>query len=237
MNFTALDYNFEVHMGSISQLNILDSLTDSSENGILSVIAARPGMGKTNFMLQLALDYALFKNKRVYIFSPKDSSEEFLCRIEGFLSGLTDSVRKKNILPIYVCKKHLKINDLEKIINEDIKDGIVFIDSLEDIESPGYRRTTAKLKAVAQNCNLPIIATARLPRPPIGRDKKPLLSDAKYLSLADNVILLYRRVYCLDDINSEMNLDKGEIIIAKAQNEEPKTLEFKWNGNSLNIVN
>ena len=142
---------YDVGISTKSELlefNILNKIPFINEKKQLSIIASRPGMGKSTFMLQVATTCALIGNLPCYIFSLKETKEEISCRIFSFVQN-KDTI---NELPIEICSdKKLDIDDLEKAITAQISDGIVFVDSLELVESPSYRRTIAKLKSIAVN--------------------------------------------------------------------------------------
>ncbi len=80
--------------GVPSGFSDLDKHTSGWHGGQLLIVAARPGMGKTSFMLNLALN-AAEKNQGVAIFSLEMSSEELTMRLLA-MEARVDSQRLKN---------------------------------------------------------------------------------------------------------------------------------------------
>ena len=58
------------------------------EKDLLTVIAARPGMGTTSFVIDRALYWAYWKDKNVLFFSPDNSKEVLLNRMLCNLTGI-----------------------------------------------------------------------------------------------------------------------------------------------------
>lgn len=175
------------------EFNILNKIPFINEKKQLSIIASRPGMGKSTFMLQVATTCALIGNLPCYIFSLKETKEEIFYRIFSFVQN-KDTI---NQLPIEIYSdKKLAIDNLEKAITDHISDGIVFVDSLELVDSPSYRRTIAKLKSIAVNKNLHVVLVASLPRI-VGNIDERLkeLSKLKHFNGADNIMVLHREPF------------------------------------------
>ena len=190
------------------EFNILNKIPFINEKKQLSIIASRPGMGKSTFMLQVATTCALIGNLPCYIFSLKETKEEIFYRIFSFAHN-KDTI---NELPIEICAcKKSNIEDLEKEITTHITEGIVFIDSMELVISPSYRRTLAKLKSIAIDKNLHIVLTTSLPRI-VGNQKERLkvLSKLKYFNAADDIMVLHREPF---DFNHPEKSNEVELIV------------------------
>lgn len=190
------------------EFNILNKIPNLNEKKKLSMIASRPGMGKSTFMLQVATTCALINNLPCYIFSLNETKEELAHRIFSFVQN-KDTI---NELPIEICSdKKLTIDDLEKSITAHISDGIVFVDSLELIDSPSYRRTLAKLKSIAIDKNLHIVLAASLPRI-VGNINERLkaLSKLKHFNGADNIMVLHREPF---DFEQPEKSNEVELIV------------------------
>ena len=171
------------------ECNILNNIPFLNEKKKLSIIASLPGLGKSTFMFQVATTCALTNNPS-YIFSLKETKEEVFYRIFSIVRN-KDTI---NELPLEICcDKKLTIDDLEKSITAHISDGIVFVDSLELVDSPSFRRTVAKLKSIAVDKNLHIVLVASLPRI-VGNinERLKVLSKLKHFSIADNIMVLHR---------------------------------------------
>ncbi|MCQ2735561.1 MAG: DnaB helicase C-terminal domain-containing protein [Alphaproteobacteria bacterium] len=178
--------------------------------GDVSIIASRPGMGKTTFMLQVVLNYATDNKNTCYVFSLKESTSE----TEKVMNRISDNKVALNQLSIKIIdRKNINIDDFEPIITSEMKNGIIFIDSLESIKSPSYRRTLSKLKRLAIAYNLKIFISANLSRKNEAFiDKPTLLPEFKYFYIADTVLLLYRKPFDNPEKSNEVDL-----IIAKSR--------------------
>ncbi len=66
----------------------LDRLTGGWKPGNLIVVAARPGLGKTAFVLQIALHAAQVEGRPVAFFSQEMSAEELVLRLSSMMSGI-----------------------------------------------------------------------------------------------------------------------------------------------------
>ena len=229
MNFIPINDFLKIENSPILHNVIIDKLPDLSESAALSVIAARPFWGKFCLALQLALNYALLEKKKIYLFSFKESVSETYARILRILLGNSFSLPdcqcliEPDEIPIYICNEQFDIDEIDNIIRENIKDGMIFIDRVEMIKSHSIRRTFSKLKAAAQRYKLPIIITASLPRPPAPRDK-PLLSDLKCNALADNVLFLHHEPFFKAGTGLSHDETYNHLIIAKANKQNPGIL-------------
>ena len=190
------------------EFNILNKIPFINEKKQLSIVASRTGMGKSTFMLQIATTCALIGNLPCYIFSLKETKEEISYRIFSFVEN-KDTINQLSI-EIYSDKK-LAIDNLEKAITAHISDGIVFVDSLELVESPSYRRTIAKLKSIAVNKNLHVVLVASLPRIAGNIDERlKEISKLKHFNGADNIMALHREPF---DFEHPEKSNEVELIV------------------------
>lgn len=220
---------YDVGISTKSEFNILNKIPFINEKKQLSIVASRPGMGKSTFMLQVAAACALFENEHCHILSTKDAKEELAYRILNFLQNKEIA----NSLPIKICDcKKLNIDDLEKEITTHITDGIVFIDSLELVISPSYRRTLAKLKSMAIKKNLHIVLTASLPRI-VGSQKERLkaLSKLKYFNSADDIMVLHREPF---NFNHPEKSNEVELIVTDGYFSEVDFKTLYWHKHFFN---
>ena len=87
----------------------LDNATSGFQNGQLTIVAARPGMGKLAFTLNIANNLVTKTNKRVAIFSLDQLAKQLA----------------KNILVIHSGKHKFSLQDISEII---VKSPIYFED-------------------------------------------------------------------------------------------------------------
>jgi replicative DNA helicase len=171
----------------------LDRLTAGFQPGDLVVIAARPGMGKSSFMLSIALHLALNEKVPLAIFSLEMSKEQLMLRLFSMLSGVplqnirhgyvkgndwekvVDSALKISSREIYVednpnlTTTELRIKSRKLKQDKGVK--IIFVDYLQLLGVP-YRRSSRQeevaeisksLKVLAKELDVPVVALAQLP--------------------------------------------------------------------------
>ena len=172
----------------------LDKLTAGFQPTELVVVAARPGMGKSSFMLSLVLHLALNENVPLAIFSLEMSKEQLMLRMFSMLSGVPlqnlrhgyvkdddwekvmDAALKISSREIYVddnpnlTTTELRIKSRKLKQEKGVK--IIFVDYLQLLRTP-YRSSTRQeevaeisrnLKALAKELNIPVVALAQLSR-------------------------------------------------------------------------
>jgi len=172
----------------------LDMLTTGFHPGDFVVVAGRTGVGKTGFMLSMAVNLAFKMEVPVAIFSLETSKLQLSLRMLSILSGvplrnlrmgfLSDEVWSDVVLvgtelaesPIYIeDSPRLTIAELReksKRLREEKGIEAVFVDYLQLLRVP-LRRTTRQeeaadiameLKAIAKELNIPVVVLAQLSR-------------------------------------------------------------------------
>ncbi|NLM76157.1 MAG: replicative DNA helicase [Clostridiaceae bacterium] len=187
----------------------LDRKTSGFQNSDLILVAARPAMGKTSFVLNIAVNAAL-REYPVAIFSLEMSrvqlvnrmlSLEAMVELEKMRTGKLDAEDWKKIgyslgplskCPIFI-DDNASINTMEmmsKLRKLKLERGLslVIIDYLQLME--GRRKTESRqqeiseisrsLKIMAKELDVPVIALSQLSRAPEMRsDHRPVLSDLR----------------------------------------------------------
>jgi len=179
-----------LHTGFID----IDMLTTGFHSGELVVVAGRTGVGKTGFMLSVAVNLAFKMEVPVAIFSLEASKFQLSLRMLSILSGVplrnlrmgfvSDEVWSDIVLvgtelaesPIYIeDSPRLTIAELReksKRLREEKGIEVVFVDYLQLLRVP-LRRTTRQeevadiameLKAIAKELNIPVVALSQLSR-------------------------------------------------------------------------
>ncbi len=175
----------------------------------LIILAARPGMGKTSFAMNLAVGAAK-KNpgKQVCVFSLEMSKEQIVSRVLSSEARVSsDSMKTGNLsneqmtsimqAATYLQQMEIYIDDTPGVNVMSMKSklrrmknlGLVVVDYLQLMTGAGkyngnrvaeMSEITRNLKILAKELNVPVIALSQLARGPEQRpDKRPLLSDLR----------------------------------------------------------
>ncbi|MDR2558961.1 MAG: replicative DNA helicase [Oscillospiraceae bacterium] len=187
----------------------LDKLIFGLAPADLIVIAGRPGMGKTTFAVNIAVNVAKkYRDKKVAVFTFEMSREQLVERIlasearvetDKMIKGEVDHNDWKNIshavetlseLQIYIDETpNISIANMKAALRRMKNIGVVVIDYLQ-LMSTGGKHTnrvtevgeiTRNLKIMAKELNIPIILASQLSRDVEKRkeDKRPMASDLR----------------------------------------------------------
>ena len=188
--------------GVPSGFSDLDAVTNGFHPSELIIIAARPGMGKTSFAMNIAQHAALHANVPTAVFNLEMSKEQLGNRIiwsESLIPG--DKIRTGNLnekdWPILanavgkLSKAPIFIDDTSSITITDIRAkarklqlehglGLIIIDYLQLMQ--GSKRSESRqqeiseisrsLKILAKELNVPVIALSQLSRATEKRENK-----------------------------------------------------------------
>jgi len=197
----------DLYLGLPTGFGALDNLISGLNKSDLILVAARPGMGKTSFALNIATNVALKSKKDVAIFSLEMSNEQLVTRIlssesrvkseklkNGNLSG--DEWVKIATSADFLSKTNIYLDDSAGITVAEMKAklrrlknlGLVVIDYLQ-LMSSGKRsenrvqeisQMTRNLKIMAKELNVPVVLLSQLSRAAEQRQgHKPMLSDLR----------------------------------------------------------
>jgi replicative DNA helicase len=210
----------EVHISDISIDNLKVDLMPSGfqsmddlmflkkDRGQLVVVAGRPGMGKTSFMLNVAENVA--KTMPVYFFSLEMGRDELLTRIMASTINKSSSAIMQGSIPREILSKGIKkLSEIQLyILDRDVYDlhvfldtvktlikrrgnGLVILDYLQLLRTTRGHSTTAEvgeitrsLKLLANELKTPIIIASQLNRQCEMRgvqsgDYRPMMSDLR----------------------------------------------------------
>lgn len=228
--------------GKATNIPELDALIGNLQPGELVIIGARPAMGKTMTMLQMAQNTSELP---VIIFSLEMSSRSLMirqisreCEIEyrdlqtgNFRQSISDLITKSE----YLTKNKIIVDDtsamscsqLERVckIIHKTYGGIaaVFVDYLDIVENHEKELrhkvsyTARTLKRIAKDLNTPVVCLAQLSREVAKRtDKRPILSDiresGKVEEEADLILFLHRPGYYDSEALDEMGNDASDLL-------------------------
>ncbi|NPA05990.1 MAG: replicative DNA helicase [Chloroflexi bacterium] len=172
----------------------LDQILKGLQRSDLIIVAGRPGMGKTAFLISLAR-YAALQKRRVALFSLEMSNEQVAQRLLSQETGISasrfrepqrltqeewallyEAVERLSALPIYLddtpvltpTQLRVKCRRLQHLYGLDI----IFVDYLQLMHSG--RRSESRvqevsyisrmLKQLARDLNIPVVAAAQLSR-------------------------------------------------------------------------
>ena len=190
-----------------------DILNANNGEGKLISLGARPGMGKTTFVINLAKNIAKLNDVKILIFSLEESKEKLEVLFFQNLRCAPQEFSK-----IHIDEKPTpSIDYIEETITQFDNPAIVIIDYIALIN--GYtvglqNEILCKLKNICKNKNISIIYTCQLSRK-LERniDKRPYLDnfDDVIIKNSDAVFALYRPAYysCGNDPTAELRLMKN----------------------------
>ncbi len=199
--------NADEYLGVPTGIKDLDRVIMGLNKSDLILLAARPGMGKTSFALNIAENVAINKEKKVAFFSLEMSKEQLVSRIlstKGQIPGqnlrmgkLSDKEWERLIeAGDLVSKSPIYIDDTPGITIPEMKAKIrrlgnfdlVIIDYLQLMSSARridnrvqeISEITRNLKIMAKELDVPVLTLSQLSRASEQRaDHKPVLSDLR----------------------------------------------------------
>ncbi len=249
----------EKYLGAKSGFTELDAITTGLNNTDLLIIAARPGMGKTSFALNIATNLARKSDKQVVLFSLEMGKEQLVQRMlssEALVNS--NSLRTGRLSPDDWTKLALGAEALSKmpIFMDDaggitvpqmkaklrrMKNlGLVVIDYLQLMEGSKKNSNrvneiseiTRQLKLMAKELKVPVITLSQLNRGAEGRvDHRPLLSDLRESGSIEQDADIILFLYREGYYDKESaDQSISECIVAKNRHGETGTVKLVWNG-------
>lgn len=255
--------------GALTGFKVMDQFTGGFQPGELIIDAARPGMGKTAKMLKCAIENAKVGNAVGILSAEMSAVQLITRTVaidtdfhltqltkKGFekpeyFSGLNTHKHRMKDYPIYIDDtaspdiRHVQATLRMWKRKFDIKIAIVdYLQLLSDTTKQGNREQeiasiSRKLKGLAKELNIPVIALSQLSRAveQRGSSKRPMLSDLRESGSieqdADMVTFIYRPEYYNIEVDEEW-LAMGantEIIFAKYRGGAPgTTIGLHWQG-------
>jgi len=254
--------------GSISGLSTgfvdLDRQTNGFQPSELVILAARPSMGKTAFVCNIADWVAGPGSTGVLIFSLEQSklelAERFLCnraRLDGHRvrkglleaperDALLHAAHELSALPLYIddtpARTVGQIGAICRRMKRRHHIGLAVIDYLQLIEPEDKKanreqqiaQTTRRLKGIAKENDIPVIALSQLNRGvELREDKRPRLADLRESGAieqdADIVMFLHRP----DAYNVEDRPGEAEVIVAKHRSGPTGIVTLRWRKESM----
>ncbi len=247
------------YVGARSGFSLLDTITSGLNKSDLIIIAARPGMGKTSFAMNIAVNVAKSRQAEVVVFNLEMSKEQIATRIlssearvesQSLRNGRINGDEWVNLATAagYLSTLNIYIDDTANITVQQMKAklrrtknlGLVIIDYLQLMNSASksdnrvvvISEITRQIKILAKELNVPVILLSQLSRAVESRpDKRPLLSDLRESGSIeqDADIVLFLYREGYYDKKSERP-NISECIVAKNRHGETGTVQLVWNG-------
>ena len=247
------------YLGLKTGFSALDRITTGLNKSDLILIAARPAMGKTAFVLNIASNVAKLSGKQVAIFSLEMSKEQLVSRMlssEARISGhnlrmgtlsTEEWVRLASAAEI-LSQTEIYLDDIPSATVADMKAklrrlpnlGLVVIDYLQ-LMTTGRRNDnrvqevaeiTRNLKIMAKELNVPVITLSQLSRSPDSRtDHRPMLSDLRESGSIEQDADIVMFLYRDAYYNDDSEEQNiAECIVAKNRHGETDTVRLHWDG-------
>ena len=189
-------HNKGVTTGISSGFKNFDQMTSGFHDSDLVIIAARPSMGKTAFVLNLALNAAVKQNKGVLVFSLEMSNSQIFQRLLAIESKIPLNKIRNGFIDEHewgqlgiasgkLANSNIQIADVPNVTVLEIramarrvkasgKLDMILIDYLQLIKGVGkgdnrqqeISDISRSLKGIARELNVPVIALSQLSRAP-----------------------------------------------------------------------
>lgn len=238
----------------------LDRYITGLKKSDLILMASRPGMGKTSFALNIALNAAKSSNKSVVIFQLEMSREQLGMRLMSSealidmhklqMGDLNDEewARLAHASEV-LSKTSIYIDDNPSLTVADMKSkcrrlgsnlGLIVIDYLQLMQT-GHKvenRTTEvgeisrAMKVMAKELNVPVVCCAQLSRAAEQRqDKRPMLSDLRESGSIEQDADIVLFLYRESYYNRDSDeTNTAECIVAKNRHGTTGTINLQWLG-------
>jgi len=249
----------EQYLGLPTGFTMLDQITTGLNKTDLVFVAARPGMGKTAFALNVATHVAK-KGKKVAIFNLEMSKEQLAARILSGEARIPGNALRTGDLSAddwnrlaeaagYLSKAEIYIDDATGISPGEIKArlrrmrdvDLVIIDYLQLMTS-GRRidnrvqevsEMTRSLKVMAKELQVPVMTLSQLSRGPESRrdNHRPMLSDLRESGSIEQDADAVWFLYRDAYYNKDSDEQNiAECIVAKNRHGETDTVKLAWDG-------
>lgn len=254
------------YIGAKTGFSLLDSITSGLNKSDLIIIAARPGMGKTSFAMNIATNVARRNDKSVVTFNLEMSKEQLATRVLSTEAMIESSNLRNGRIQsdewvrlatsaAYLSTFPMLIDDTASMTVQAMKAklrrvnnlGLVIIDYLQLMDSTSrsdnrvtvISEITRQLKVMAKELDVPVILLSQLSRAVEGRtDKRPMLSDLRESGSIEQDADIVLFLYRDAYYNKESTRQNiSECIVAKNRHGETGTVELIWDGRFTRFSN
>ena len=258
-NLQNLMTNKEETLGMSTGFSGLDRVLVGMGKSDLVLVGARPGMGKTSFTMNVAVNAAKRSKKAVCVFSLEMSAEQLVTRLLSS-EALVDSYHLRSGELNQEDWEKLahassELSECEILIDDTpgmtvagmmaklrrVKNlGLVVIDYLGLMESEHHidnrvqmvSEISINLKLMAKEFHVPVICCAQLSRGPESRtDKRPMLSDLRDSGAIEQDADIVLFLY-RDEYYKDKDAAQStaEVIVAKNRHGSTGTVQMGWLG-------
>ena len=248
----------EKYLGAKTGFPELDSVTGGMTNSDLVILAARPGMGKTSFALNLATNVTRRSGRTVAIYSLEMSMEQLVSRMLstealvdshklrtgrlnpqewGRIAMAADSLSGMNV---YLSESTgITVPQMKAQLRRVQNLGMVVIDYLQLMDAPlksdnrvlVISDITRNLKLMAKELNVPVLLLSQLNRGVESRtDKRPMMSDLRESGSIEQDADIIMFLYNDFYYNKEKSASPNitECIVAKNRHGETANIKLVW---------
>lgn len=263
---TRLSQNPDALRGTPTGFDALDNVIVGMGESDLVLIGARPGMGKTSFVMNIATEAAIKTKKTVCVFNLEMSAEQLANRMLSSEAQIDSYKMRSGNLEAEdwnaIAHASSRLSETEILIDDTpgitvtamksklrrVKNlGLVVIDYLQLMQ--GDRRNDNRvqevgeisrgLKLLAKELKVPVVCCAQLSRGPENRpDKRPMLSDLRDSGAIEQDADIVLFLY-RDEYYKEETVDQSvaEVIIAKNRHGSLDRVKLGWIGRFTKFTN
>ena len=244
--------------GIMTGFRDLDAITTGFQASELTILAARPAMGKTAFAIRVAESIAR-SGRGVLLFSleqrPTELAERMLAQVavvnahairEGSISDddsrkIESADKQFSDLPLWIdSAPERSIGEIVTITRREHRKrgiAIMFVDYLQLIEPHDKKALreqqvagiSRSLKVLARELGIPVVALAQLNRGVESRDnKRPKLSDLRESGAIEQDADVVMFLHRPDAYNFEDRPGEAEIVIAKNRSGPAGIVDLTW---------
>lgn len=248
-------------VGLHTGFHALDLMTGGFQNGEMTVLAARPSMGKTALAINMAVNIATKKCASVGVLSLEMTSTSLMVRMLSSYSGV-DSYRLRsgkadnNDLKAItnaaakLSAAKLIINDTSSVTASQLrgyarkmktkhKIQLLVIDYLQLVSAKAESRTqeitqiSSAIKSIAKELNIPVLVLSQLNREVEKQERVPRLSDLRESGAIEQDADVVMLLHRPDASNHSAI----ELVVAKQRNGPTGAVELEWHAPTTTFRN
>lgn len=253
-------------LGLSTGFDRLDAMMTGLNKSDLILLAARPGMGKTSFALNVATNVAKKYDKDIAVFSLEMSNEQLVSRVlsseaqvpsEALKTGKLSSDQWTQLISTaeILMKTNIYLSETPSVGIAEIKSmirrlknlGLIVIDYLQLMSGGGKNenrvqeisKLTRNLKIMAKEFNVPIILLSQLNRSAEQREgHKPMLSDLRESGSIEQDADIVMFLFREGYYNKEVEHPYiSQCILAKNRHGSTGEVDLRWDGQFTKFAN